>query len=208
MTTQPNLPALRSWEVLLIGGASGSGKTSVSYRLAHHFGVGITEVDDFQVILEHMTTPEQQPVLHYWNTHPEAIFLPPEKMVEQGIAVSEVLSRALEAVIANHLESRAPIVLEGDFILPALAALPAFLNEPNNGRVAAVFLIEPEEAQLRENYLLREPERGEQAHRARVSWLYGQWLQQEAERLGLIALPARPWESVFERIVSALEPRV
>jgi uridine kinase len=44
--------------VLLIGGASGSGKTSVSYRLAHHFNVGITEVDDFQVILERMTTPE------------------------------------------------------------------------------------------------------------------------------------------------------
>ena len=48
----------RSWQVLLIGGASGSGKTSVSYRLANHFNVGIIEVDDFQVILERMTTPE------------------------------------------------------------------------------------------------------------------------------------------------------
>jgi len=48
----------RSWQVLLIGGASGSGKTRVSYRLANHFNVGITEVDDFQVILERMTTPE------------------------------------------------------------------------------------------------------------------------------------------------------
>ena len=47
----------RPWQVLLIGGASGAGKTSVSYRLAHHFNVGITEVDDFQVILERMTTP-------------------------------------------------------------------------------------------------------------------------------------------------------
>ena len=55
----------RSWQVLLIGGASGSGKTSVSYRLANHFNVGITEIDDFQVILERMTTPEQQPELHW-----------------------------------------------------------------------------------------------------------------------------------------------
>ena len=38
------------WQVLLFGGASGVGKTSVSYRLAQHFGVGITEVDDFQAI--------------------------------------------------------------------------------------------------------------------------------------------------------------
>jgi len=41
----------RSWDVLLIAGASGVGKTSVSYRIAHHFGVGITEIDDFQILL-------------------------------------------------------------------------------------------------------------------------------------------------------------
>ena len=63
----------RSWQVLLIGGASGSGKTSVSYRLAHHFNVGITEVDDFQVILERMTTPAQQPELH-WGPRPLRLF--------------------------------------------------------------------------------------------------------------------------------------
>lgn len=31
------------------------------------------------------------------------------------------MAPALEAVIANHIESRAPLVLEGDFILPMLA---------------------------------------------------------------------------------------
>ena len=41
-------PLVRRWEVLLLGGASGVGKTQVGYRLAHHFAVGITEVDDFQ----------------------------------------------------------------------------------------------------------------------------------------------------------------
>lgn len=60
----------RSWQVLIVGGPSGVGKTSVSYRLAHHFGVGITEIDDFQVLLEAMTTPEQQPALHFWRIHP------------------------------------------------------------------------------------------------------------------------------------------
>src|SRR5450432_682724 len=34
----------RQWQVLLLGGPSGVGKTAVSYRLAHYFGVGITEV--------------------------------------------------------------------------------------------------------------------------------------------------------------------
>ena len=47
----------RTWDVLLIGGTSGSGKTSISYRIAQHFGVSITEVDDFHEMLLHMTTP-------------------------------------------------------------------------------------------------------------------------------------------------------
>jgi 2-phosphoglycerate kinase len=42
----------RSWQVLLLGGASGTGKTSVSYRLARYFDIALTEVDDFQVMLE------------------------------------------------------------------------------------------------------------------------------------------------------------
>lgn len=189
----------RSWQVLLLGGPSGVGKTSVSYRLAQYFRIGITEVDDFQVILERMTTPAEQPVLHYWRTHPKAVHLPPEEILKQTMAVGQVMAPALEAVITNHLESQAPVVLEGDFILPAVATL--FLES----QVRAFFLYEESEEQLRQNFLRREPERGLQEKRARVSWLYGQWLRQEAERTGGIALPARPWDNIFERILAALE---
>src|SRR5689334_15496908 len=101
----------RTWEVLLIGGASGTGKTSISYRIAQHFGVGITEVDDFHELLLRMTTPEQQPALHFWNTHPEAVHLSAEEIVEQGWDVRAALHPGLEAVIANHLESCVPIIL-------------------------------------------------------------------------------------------------
>lgn len=189
----------------MLGGPSGAGKTSVSYRLAHYFGVGITEVDDFQVILERMTTPAEQPVLHYWQTHPEAPHQSAEEMVKQLIATGQVMQPALEAVIANHLESQAPIVLEGDFILPALAALPSFAEGERTGKVKALFLYEESEEQLRQNFLQWEPEEGIQEKRARVSWLYGQWLKEEAEHVGTLALPARPWSDVFERILRAIE---
>jgi 2-phosphoglycerate kinase len=195
----------RSWQVLLLGGPSGVGKTSVSYRLAHHFGIGITEVDDFQVILERMTTPQEQPVLHYWRTHPEAANLPAEELVRHAIAVGKAMMPALEAVIINHLESQAPIVLEGDFILPDVATAPSLSNSTTRNDVKTLFLYEESEEQYRANFLRREPEMGVQAKRARVSWLYGQWLKEEAERIGLLVIPARPWDALFERILGLIE---
>jgi 2-phosphoglycerate kinase len=194
----------RPWTVLLLGGASGTGKTMVSYRLARHFGVGITEVDDFQVVLETMTTPEQQPIIHYWSTHAEAANLPAERIVEQIIAIGGVMAPALAAVIANHIETSTPLVLEGDFILPALAARPMFGEYAAAGQVRAVFLVEEDEAQIAANYLAREPDNGPQAGRAHISWLYGQWLRGECERLGIPVLPARPWETVLERVAAVV----
>jgi 2-phosphoglycerate kinase len=146
----------RSWDVLLIGGASGAGKTSVSYRLAGHFKVGITEVDDFQVILEKMTTPEQQPELHWWRTHPDAVNLPAEEIVEHTIAVCRVMATALEAVIANHRESQAPVVIEGDYVLPRLVAQTSFCGYPGDGRVRAIIVDEDDEEQLLRNFVERE----------------------------------------------------
>lgn len=187
----------RTWDVLLIGGASGTGKTSVSYQLARHFDVGITEIDDFQVILERMTTPEQQPVLHYWRTHPEAMRLPPESIVELTVSVAETMAPAIEAVIQNHLESNTPVLLEGDYLLPATAAT-------NGGRVRAAFLFEADEAQIATNYSRREPGGGNAALRSRVSFLYGNWLRTEAQHYGVPAVEARPWESLFDRVVASI----
>ncbi len=195
----------RAWQVLLIGGASGVGKTSVSYRLAHHYAVGITEVDDFQVVLERMTTPEQQPILHYWRTHPdEARRMDEEQQLAFMQSYSRAMAAALDLVIANHIESRVPLVLEGDFILPSLAVQPAYGGIAAVGQVRAVFLYEDDEQQLCRNYLVREEQ--EQPGRARASWRHSEWLRHEAERLGVPAIPARPWDTVLARVIAALEP--
>lgn len=191
--------------MLLLGGASGVGKTSVSYWLAHHLGVGITEVDDFQIVLETLTTPEQQPVLHYWQTHPEAGGLPAEKLVEQTVSVGRLLAPAVRAVVLNHLETHAPLVLEGDFLLPETALHPDFSTPANAGRVRAVFLHEADKAQFGANFLAREPDTGPQNKRAQVSYLYSAWLEREAERCGVPVLPARPWDTLWKRLFELLK---
>ncbi len=108
-----------NWSVLLLGGPSGVGKSSVSYPLARHFNVGISEID----------------------------------------AASEV---------------------------------------------RALFLYEPDETQILRNFAMREPGGGEQAKRARVSLLFGRWLKDECGRFGVVALPARPWDTLLPRILEAI----
>jgi 2-phosphoglycerate kinase len=194
----------RQWQVLLLGGPSGVGKTAVSYQLAQSFGVGITEVDDFQALLERMTTPDQQPAIHFWRTHPTLDQLTTTDIIQHLLEHSEAMSFGLEAVIANHLATSTPVVLEGDFILPALAAHQSFSGQANVGRVRGAFLHEPDEQQFVANYLSREPGSGPQIKRAHVSWRHGLWLKQEAERYGLPVVLARPWHTVLERLIAAL----
>jgi 2-phosphoglycerate kinase len=191
--------------VLLIGGASGVGKTRLSYPLARRFGVPIVEVDDIVEALQAMTTPEQQPALHYWATHPEAAELPPEGILRLHLDVAEALAPALAAVVANHLETDTPVIVEGDYLVPGFAASDRFRESTADGRVASVFLHEPDTGQLVENFAGREPDEGQQQGRASVSALYGECLAAEAARFGVPLVHARPWSTLEQRVLAVLE---
>ena len=191
------------WRVLLLGGASGVGKTKVSYRLAHHFGVGLTETDDFQVVLERVTTPDQYPVVHMWRLQPEKVLaLDDAGMLEHFRDYCAVMAHVLEPVIANHIEENTPVVLEGGFILPSLASLRTYGDVDAGGHVRALFIYEDDETQLARNFRAREGE--EQPRRASISLNQSEWLRAECERLGVPAVPARPWDTVLERAISAV----
>ncbi|HEX5822968.1 MAG TPA: hypothetical protein VFY18_00790 [Candidatus Limnocylindrales bacterium] len=197
---------LPAWKVLLIGGPSGTGKTRLSYPLARRFGAPIVEVDDIVEALLAMTTPDEQPALHYWSTHPEAARLPPEGILQLHLAVTEALVPALAAVVANHLETDTPVIVEGDYLTPGFAARDRFAGIPADGQVAAVFLHEPDVTQLVANFGGREPDDGEQRGRARVSALFGEWLAAEAHRHGVPIVPARPWPTLERRVLETLAP--
>ncbi|HWC31912.1 MAG TPA: hypothetical protein VG709_02155 [Actinomycetota bacterium] len=193
----------RSWSVLLVGGASGVGKSAVSYRLAAELGVNLTAVDDVQNILERMTDPDRYPVVHLWRLHPERLLALEEAgMLAHTLEYAAVVAEALEPVIASHLQSGVPLMLEGDFILPSLAIREAYDGVPADGRVRALFLYEEEEAQIARNFAAREGE--EQPFRARACWRYSEWLRDECRRLGVTAIPARPWETVLDRALGAV----
>lgn len=205
------------WRVLLIGGNSGAGKTVVAGVLASHFARSLLLVDDFRMVIQQMTTPAEQPGIHYFLAHPTIWQKPPEALCEGFIAVGNALARPLSVAIAHHVfvESAGPAIIEGDGILPALAArhnlanmhfTPAIVSD----EVRSVFLIETdEEIVLRnvrrrgrgfENFTLKEQETV-----ARASCLYGQWLRRQADYYSLPVVEARPWETVIERTLRVLE---
>jgi len=189
----------RRWDVLLIGGASGVGKTRLATALCERYALPLTAVDDFQTVLEVMTTPEQQPELHFWGTHPDPGSLTAKEIHTQGLEILDVLAPALEAVIADHLDDDRPGIMEGDFIHPRLAAPGLF-----GGRARGVFLCEPDAGQLVANYLEREPETGPQELRAQVNALRSLWLLETCAALGVPAVRARPWETLESRVIEAV----
>lgn len=193
----------RPADVILISGASGVGKTNVSYRLAQHFGMGLTEVDDLNLVLKHATTPEQFPIMHLLRQQPGrwATMSDDEKLAHIRAYAAE-LSPSISVVIANHLESGAPLVLEGDFILPSLIALPSHLGFAAAGRVRGVVIVESSLDQITANHTSREGTT--QPARSHASWRYSAWLRDDATQHGVPVVEARPWDTVLERVIAAL----
>lgn len=198
-------PGERDWQVLLLGGASGAGKSRLGYALARRYHVPLVEVDDLVLAVQKMTTPDQQPMVHYWDTHPDPDSIPVPQVVELQIAVAEALRPALDAVIGNHLETGTPVIIEGDYLLPVLAAQGSFAGQEAGRRVRAVFLHESSPDQLAANYLTREPDRGWQHTRAHISARYGDWLATSAEAHGIPVIAARPWATALGRLSAVVD---
>jgi hypothetical protein len=143
-------------------------------------------------------------LLHFWRTNrDEYMSWSDERRVEHHVRVCrEVFLPVMRAVIADHLETQTPVVYEGDFLLPEMATMATYGDEPNDGRVRALFVSETDEAQLAANYLAREA--GAEPERVRVSWLFDAFLRSECDHHGLPIVDARPWDSIVERALAAL----
>lgn len=213
MTPSPDTSAdaRLPWTVLLIGGSSGTGKTTLARAIGRQVGAAWAQADDFRLVLQRLTTPTRQPALHAFLSG-DVWLRSPEELRDRLIGVGEVVSHALEIVVANHVATDAPLVLEGDGILPSFAAGRSFAGLDVGDRVRAVFLVEADEGAVLDAMLARgrgidvlsEHERRTQA---RASWLYGRWLRHEAEGRGLPVIEARPHDSLADRVLEAIGSR-
>jgi len=215
MPKQQNPP---TWNVLLIGGSSAVGKTVVTKALAHYFQASILLVDDIRLALQQITSPDQQPALHTFLTDQPTPHHSPEQICTDWISVGKAISPAIQVVMAHHtvVADVGAIIIEGDGILPELAAqhdfreLKFFWGLQTTREIRSIFLNEPDEDIILKNMHARgrgfnELSMNEQQKWARASWLYGQWLCREAARHKIPVVAARPYDTLFERILLELE---
>lgn len=183
----------REWTVLLIGGASGTGKSSLAYALAREYGVNVLEIDDIVQALKALTGGDALPALHYWEQGRDWLSAGVEANVQWLIDVSRELAPGIRSIIEDHLETGVPVIIEGDFLDPAMAR--AF-EEPG---VRALYVDEPEREQIIRNYLAREGGAA-QDYRAEISAAYGEWIRGQ----GAPVIAARPWDSLVDRAAERL----
>lgn len=131
-----------------------------------------------------------------WNTHPEAAAWPPDKLTELHFTIAGTLRPGLRAVIEDHLAFDAPVVIEGDYVLPDLAAA-------YGGAVRAVVVHEADRPQLTANFAAREPG-PRQDQRAAQSVRIGAELARRAQNAGQAVITARPWADAIDRADRAL----
>jgi 2-phosphoglycerate kinase len=197
-------PRDRGWDVLLVGGPAGSGKSRLARLLSRTYAIPLLQVDDLVTALRALTSPEQQPALHRMSTHPRAAS-DAEHLVQVHLDVCASLHAGLAAVIGDHLRSRAPVVIEGACLTPALAAATSFAGVPAQGRVRAVFVTEPDLDQLVANLASRAPHQVEHRLRAAGSQALGHWIAAQPRADGVHVLVARPWATLAHRAMAVLD---
>jgi len=193
-----NLSKNRNWTVLLVGGASGTGKSCFAKAIARHYAISVLEIDDIGQSLKAMTTKDTLPALHYFSTGVDWRDIGVSENVNWLIRVSKEMIPALTAIIKRHIEDDVPIIMEGDFLYPDLAA--SF----SGSEVKSLFIIERDKNQILQNLINREGG-SPQHYRADISIAYGKWLSEECKKRGLNVIESRPWNNALSRSLEYLE---
>jgi len=200
----PKQDRSHNWKVLLIGGSSGVGKTVVARELANYLSLSLLLLDDVRLALQQATSNETNPELHVFLNYETEQWRNSESIYADWITVGQAMVKPLNAIISHHIivPDVGVIIIEGDGILPIVSN--QFI-EPKD--VCTVFIVEQNEKQLLHNLQSRgrgfnDWDKMEQEGFAHASWLYGQWLAQEANKLELPVLNAQPQQTILERLLS------
>ncbi|WP_432644847.1 2-phosphoglycerate kinase [Methanobrevibacter sp.] len=133
-----NLRLLRNSKkplIILIGGASGVGTSSIAFELAKRLRLNnIISTDMIREVMRKIVSNELSPVIHKSSYDAyESIKIPSVKMdkvIEGFITQAEVVNLGIEAIIERSIKEGISIIIEGVHIIPGFISKD--LMENNN----------------------------------------------------------------------------
>jgi 2-phosphoglycerate kinase len=199
--------------VLVLLGASGTGKSTAAAAIARRCGNTWMQVDDLRLALQYsrVSLPERTAQLYRFMDDPEIWTRPVAELRRAFIDVAELLAPAVRIVIDSHVATNVPLVIEGDGILPALVEDPVLRPHVASGAVRFCCVRSSGRDELLANMLARD--RGmdvgdHDTHRAQAAAneAFGAWLAEESARLGIPVVPSQPFAPLPERILETMSP--
>jgi 2-phosphoglycerate kinase len=112
-------------DVIVIGGAPFSGKTTLAKRLAAQKGYALLAIDDLGSAVRAVTSPQSHPALHPmagWDYRAYYVVHSPPTLIHHSMREHQALWPAIAAVIDAHLQWAGPVILEGWQLDPARVA--------------------------------------------------------------------------------------
>jgi len=189
----------KNLNIILISGASATGKTTIAHELGKHWGVNILSTDDIRIAMQKIHDAD----------HPINFFLQDGVFENSSIGkfllrhqeVSEIVCKGLRAVIEHHVTVGRSVIMEGDDILPEFA----HDMEQRFSEVSAVFLNQEDKETVRANVLDRGrfvdniPEESLQ-NLIELICADNHRLINGARELGLKTVDSKPFETLGSRI--------
>lgn len=200
-------------KVLVILGASGTGKSTVAESLSRRLGRTWLQCDDLRLMLQFsgLLRQEAEDCLNIFLA-PDAWKLSTSDLVDGLIRVTELLEPALRVIIHSHVVTDAPMILEGDGIHPRLAIGDVLRPLVDDGTIRFCCLSTPPKDVLLANMVARN--RGmdglgdeERAAQATVYSAFGAWLEHESGKAHIPIVPSLPHESLADRVLAAATPQ-
>jgi len=198
--------ATPDWKVLLIGGGTGTAKSTLALELGRFYDVPVLDGDDLRWAIESAVPSGLDPELHIFQA-PGFWDQPVAEDVERMLSWSKRLCEINETVIARRHFVERPVIIEAVWLLPEFVCQSKFNDVSMEGEVRSIFLVENDKELLRERLFDRDGEMGlpvDQPSRIDVFHQHGLLIAEKARLSGLSVLESRSLETLFHRAVEAL----
>ncbi|MGH1428840.1 MAG: hypothetical protein ACRBEE_12925 [Arenicella sp.] len=107
--------------VILLGGAPNTGKTTVSRLIASRLNYACLSTDDLLRAITSVTTPKTHPDLHFmtdWATQEYYVNHSVDTLILHAVERFKTFRTAIDTVIKSHVSRGSPIVIEGFGLWP------------------------------------------------------------------------------------------